>query len=178
MKFTETSINDVYRIEIEKKGDIRGYFARNYCEKEFLTQGIPMKIVQANTGYSKHKYTIRGLHYQEEPHSEAKLVRCLKGKVFDVVVDARPQSSTYKKWVGIELSEDNRQMVYVPPGCAHGYQTLIEDTELFYMVSAFYAPNYERGIRWDDPEFNIEWINKKNITISNKDQNWPDFRNV
>lgn len=176
MIFEKTSIKDAYVIKIEKYADERGFFARGYCEKEFQEHGIPFDIVQANIGNSKGKYTIRGLHYQLEPHAEAKLVRCVKGKLFDVIVDVRPDSSTYKKWLGVELTEDNHTMLYVPKGCAHGYQTLTDETEVFYMVSAFYAPEAERGIRWNDPAFNIEWRESENIVISDKDSGWNDYK--
>jgi len=132
--------------------------------------------MQANIGYSKKKYTLRGLHYQIAPHREAKLVRCTKGSLLDVVVDIRPDSPTYKEWIGVELSESNHTMFYVPEGCAHGYQTLEDDTEVFYMVSAFYAPEHERGIRWDDPAFGIQWREMDDIIISDKDRQWPDFQ--
>lgn len=175
MTFRETAISGSYIINIERYADDRGFFARGYCEKEFKNQGISFNIAQANIGYSKNKYTLRGLHYQVEPHREAKLVRCTRGCLFDVIVDLRPESPTYKEWVGVELTEKNHTMFYVPEGCAHGYQTLEDDTEVFYMVSAFYAPDHERGIRWDDPAFNIEWKETETMIISEKDRQWPDY---
>lgn len=175
MEFKKTEIAGAFIIDIEKYEDERGFFARGYCEKEFREQDISFKMVQANIGYSKRKYTLRGLHYQQKPHAEAKLVRCVQGALYDVIVDLRPDSPTYKKWTGIELSDDNYTMFYAPAGCAHGYQTLQDDTEVFYMVSAFYAPEFERGIRWDDPAFNIKWKETDNVIISDKDRNWPYF---
>lgn len=175
MIFRKGKITGSYIIDIEKYSDERGFFARGYCDKEFEAQGISFDMVQANIGFSMHKHTIRGLHYQTAPHAEAKLVRCTKGALFDVIVDLRKDSPTYREWTGIELTPENRTMFYVPEGCAHGYQTLKDETEIFYMVSAFYAPEYEHGLRWNDPVFNIQWKENEDIIISNKDQNWPNF---
>lgn len=175
MNFKKTEIPGSYIIDIEKHADERGFFARAYCEEEFENEGISFQMVQANIGFSKNKYTLRGLHYQRAPHAEAKLVRCTQGALYDVIVDLRPDSPSYKSWIGVELTSKNRKMLYVPEGCAHGYQTLEEDTEVFYMVSAFYAPDYEQGIRWDDQAFKIQWKETDNITISEKDLQWPDF---
>lgn len=175
MIFKETEISGSYIIEPEKFIDDRGFFARGYCEREFKNQGISFNIAQANIGYSKNQYTLRGLHYQAEPHREAKLVRCTSGALFDVIIDLRTESPTYKEWIGVELTEKKHTMFYVPEGCAHGYQTLEDNTEVFYMVSAFYAPDHERGVRWDDPAFNIEWKETKNMIISEKDRQWPDY---
>lgn len=176
MVFKETEIAGAFIIEIEKYSDNRGFFARGYCEKEFNEQNISFEMVQANIGFSKKKHTIRGLHYQREPHAEAKLVRCTKGALYDVIVDLRPDSSTYMQWTGVELTSNNHKMFYVPKGCAHGYQTMEDETEIFYMVSAFYAPGFEQGLRWNDPLFNIQWKETDDIIISEKDQTWPDYR--
>ncbi|WP_138429443.1 dTDP-4-dehydrorhamnose 3,5-epimerase [Fodinibius saliphilus] len=175
MIFKETKIDGAFVIEIEKLTDKRGFFARGYCEKEFKEQGILFEAVQANIGYNKFKHTIRGLHYQVKPHAEAKLVRCVKGEVWDVIVDVRPESPTYKQWLGVELTENNHTMLFIPEGCAHGYQTLVDNTEIYYMVSAFYAPEAEQGIRWDDQAFNIEWRETEQIFISDKDQKWENY---
>lgn len=175
MNFKETEISGAYFIEPNKFEDFRGFFARSYCKKEFKERGISFSPVQANIGYSNKKYTLRGLHYQVKPHQEAKLVRCVKGKIYDVIVDLRSESPTFKKWQGIELKADNHTMVYVPEGCAHGYQTLEDNTEICYMVSAFYEPEAERGIRWNDTEFGIKWKKPDRIIISKKDQSWADF---
>ncbi len=175
MIFNETAIKDAYLIEIEKWKDQRGFFARSYCKKEFSEHNISFEPVQANIGFSKMSHTLRGLHYQLQPHAEQKLVRCVKGKLYDVIIDIRTDSATYKNWIGVELSEEHYTMLYIPKGCAHGYQTLVPETEICYMVSAFYEPDSERGIRWDDPAFNIEWKESKSLIISDKDRQWPDF---
>jgi dTDP-4-dehydrorhamnose 3,5-epimerase len=176
MKFIETDIEGAYKIQVEKFGDDRGFFGRGYCEKEFLNQGIKMQIVQANIGFSKKKHTIRGLHYQLEPYAEDKLVRCDKGSLLDVAVDIRKDSSTYGKSIQIELNENELSLVFIPAGCAHGYQTLTDDTEIYYMVSAFYSPDHERGIRWNDPAIDVKWRESHDVIISDKDKNWPDFK--
>jgi len=175
MIFNKTSIDGAFLIELEKFGDERGSFARAWCKDEFAEQGIRVEMVQGNIGYSRHKNTIRGMHWQLSPHGEGKLVRCTKGAAWDVVLDLRKDSESYKKWVGFELSEDKPQMVYLPPGCAHGYQTLRDHTELFYLVSEYYAPDSERGVRWNDPEFQIEWKYNETPILSDKDKTWPDY---
>lgn len=175
MIFKEAEIEGAYIIKLNKHEDERGFFARSYCEKEFKNEGISFRPVQANIGYSKNKYTLRGLHYQISPHAEAKLVRCVKGKLYDVIVDLRQDSGTYGEWTAVELDAQSHTMFYVPKGCAHGYQTLADETEISYMVSAFYEPDAERGIRWNDPSFDIQWYNTDDMIISEKDRNWPDF---
>ena len=175
MNFIETGIEGLYIVELNKIGDERGFFARAWCEKEFADKNLTSRMVQANTSYSKEKGTLRGLHYQVSPHKEAKLMRCIKGAIFDVAVDLRPDSKTYKKWFGIELTESNRKMLFIPEGCAHGYQTLSEDAEVFYMSSAFYAPEAERGVCWDDPAIGIEWPIVDNLNITDKDKNWAEI---
>lgn len=178
MRFIKTEIGGVYIIEIEKKEDKRGYFARSYCEREFSDHGISMKIVQANIACNRERHTIRGLHYQSTPYAEKKLIRCMRGRLWDVALDLRPDSETFKHWTGVELSDENLAMLYVPAGCAHGYQTLVDDTTVLYMSSGYYAPDYEQGARWDDPVFNIKWKENKDIIISDKDKNWPDFSSL
>lgn len=175
MKFSKTEINDVYIINIDIKNDERGYFVRTYCKKEFAKRDISMNMKQANMAYNKNKYTLRGLHYQKAPYSEKKLIRCVRGCLWDVIIDLRPESSTFRQWMGLELRDDIPVMLYVPDGCAHGYQTITDDTEVLYMVSEFYSPEFERGIRFNDPAFNISWKSTDNIVISDKDKNWPDF---
>ena len=175
MIFKETCLTDAYTIELEEHGDERGFFARAWCKKEFMTQGLTSNIVQTNFAFTKKKGTIRGMHYQIAPNEEAKLMRCIKGAIYDVIIDLRPESSTYKQWLGVELSSENRQMLYVPEGFAHGYQSLTDNVETFYMVSEFYSPNSERAVRWNDSAFSIESPITKNLTISDKDRNWPDF---
>jgi dTDP-4-dehydrorhamnose 3,5-epimerase len=134
-----------------------------------------MEVVQANTACSRRANTIRGMHYQIAPHEEAKVVRCIRGAVWDVIIDIRPGSPSYRQWTGVELTAGNGRQLYIPAGCAHGYQTLADDTEVAYLVSAFYAPEAERGIRWNDPQFAIEWRGGGTPDVSPKDQAWPDF---
>lgn len=175
MIFKETKLQGVFIIEIEKRQDDRGFFARAWCKKEFEAHGLNVHLVQANLAFSQKKGTLRGMHYQMSPYEEAKLVRCIKGAIFDVAIDLRPDSSTYKEWVAVELTEDNHKTFYIPENFAHGYQTLTDNTELFYQVSQFYSPKYECGVRWNDPVFGIEWPETDNLMISEKDKNWPDY---
>jgi dTDP-4-dehydrorhamnose 3,5-epimerase len=160
---------------LEVREDERGFFARTWCRKEFEQHGLGTEFVQANLSHNKCKGTIRGLHFQLKPFAEAKLVRCIRGAVWDVIVDLRRDSSTYMKWFGVELSADNRRQLYVPKNFAHGYQTLVDDAEVLYHVSEFYTPDYERGIRWDDPAFSIHWPQSTGVVVSTKDQSWPAF---
>ncbi len=171
MRFTEL-LNGAYLIDIEPRGDERGFFARGWCAREFEQQGLVNRMVQANLSFNATAGTLRGLHFQREPHAEVKLVRCTRGALFDVVVDLRPDSPTYRQWAGAELSADNRRAMYVPEGFAHGLQTLCDDTEVFYQVSAFYAPQAEGGLRWDDPAIGIDWPLPV-AQISDKDSAWP-----
>jgi dTDP-4-dehydrorhamnose 3,5-epimerase len=175
MIFKKTSIMGAYVLGIEPRGDERGFFARGFCRKEFEAHGLNPNIAQANIGVSRQRGTLRGLHYQVPPHAEAKLVRCTAGAVFDVIVDLRPASASYRKWLGVELAADTRTMLYVPEGCAHGYLTLADDTEIFYLVSQFYSAGAERGLRWNDPAFGIEWPITQALVISDKDRRWPDW---
>ncbi len=174
MQYVTTPIPDVYIIELEQKGDERGFFARMFCSDEFTSRGLEGTFVQANDSYSKSRGTLRGLHYQLPPHAETKMVRCLQGSIFDVVVDIRPESPTFTQWFGMTLSSENRKMMYVPEGCAHGFLTLEEDSEILYLVSAAYSPNAERGIRWNDPAFSIEWPLQP-VVISERDSIHPEF---
>jgi dTDP-4-dehydrorhamnose 3,5-epimerase len=175
MIFQPTPISDAYLIDIEKHTDERGFFGRAFCENEFRDAGIPFTVAQANIGYGVRKGTLRGLHYQLAPHEEAKLVRCVKGAVFDVIVDLRTKSQSYGHWFGTELTADSHRLFHVPKGTAHGYLSLEDDSEILYLVSEFYAPGAERGIRWDDPAFDILWPINGNLIISEKDRAWPDF---
>jgi len=175
MKFEKTEVAGVVVIELEKIQDARGYFSRTFCRREFETHGLATSLVQANTALSRHKGTLRGMHYQAAPYGEAKLVRCIRGAIFDAVVDLRPASPTYCRWFGVELTEDNGRMLYFPEGFAHGYQTLQDDSELSYMVSQFYTPEAEKGVRWNDPRFNIAWPIVDGVLLSEKDRQWPDF---
>ena len=173
--FTETKLKGAFVIDPERFADSRGFFARSFSEKEFENQGINPRMAECNISFSKKRYTIRGMHYQSAPHAQAKLVRCTKGAIYDVIIDLRPESPTFKQWIGEELTEDNRRMLYAPAGFAHGFQTLVDNTEVFYQVSEFYAPKAEGGVRWNDPVFGIEWRATDGITINDRDQSYPDF---
>ncbi len=174
MKFTETKLKGGYIIDIEEIADDRGFFARGWCRNEFEKYGINSNVAQANISFNKFKGTLRGLHYQTPPHEEAKLVRCTRGGIYDVMVDLRPNSSTYCKWVGVELTAENRRMLLVPEGFAHGFQTLQDNTEVFYQVSEFYTPSVEKGAHYNDSAFGITWPIDVSV-ISEKDENWPTY---
>ena len=167
-------LSGAHLIELERRGDDRGFFARLFCEREFGNAGLETRFVQINNSLSAKKGTLRGLHYQLPPTAEVKVVRCVKGTIFDVIVDLRPDSPTFGKWYGAELSEANRLMMYVPRGFAHAILTLTDGVEALYLVSAFYGPEQERGIRYNDPKFRIEWPIEP-VEMSPKDRNWPDF---
>lgn len=175
MDFSPTPLKDAFVVEIEPHGDSRGFFARAWCRQEFEEQGLSTHVEQCNLSFNETKGTLRGMHFQRPPHSEVKLIRCTRGAIWDVIVDLRPNSETYKRWFGVELTGENRRMLYVPEGFAHGYQTLVDATETLYQVSAAYAPDSEGGVRWDDPAFGIEWPDETARTISEKDAAWPDF---
>lgn len=174
MKFHDTPLEGARMIELEKRGDERGFFARYFCEREFAVAGLETRFVQINNSLSARKGTLRGLHYQLPPAAEVKVVRCMRGALWDVIVDLRPDSPTFKKWFGRELTADNRLMMYVPRGFAHAILTLTDDAEALYLVSAFYAPELERGLRWNDPAIAIEWPIGP-VEISAKDAKWPDL---
>lgn len=174
MKFHPTPLQGAYLIELEKRGDDRGFFARFFCRNEFGAAGLVTQFVQINNSLSGKTGTLRGLHYQLPPAAEVKVIRCLRGGLFDCIIDIRPGSPTFGKWFGAELNDENRLAMYVPRGFAHGILTLKEDTEAFYLASDFYSPKDERGIRWDDPRFNIAWPIAPQ-EISPKDSAWPDF---
>ena len=172
MRFHETAIDIVRVVEFQPVGDERGTFERVYCDAEFERAGIAMTIVQANLSRNRDAFTLRGLHFQDAPYEEAKLVRCQRGRLFDVAVDARPDSPTYLQWFGIELSANGREALYLGPGTAHGYMTLEADSELNYSVSARYTPSHERGFRWNDPKICIAWPAEPQL-ISDRDRNHP-----
>lgn len=174
MIFQETELKGLFKIDLEKREDDRGFFARFYCENQYKDHGLEGKIVQINNSFTKQKHTLRGMHYQLPPASEIRVVRCLKGKVYDMSLDLRPNSPTFGKSFGIELSSDNRTMMYVPRGFAHGFMTLEDDTEFLYLVSAFYTPEVERIVRWDDPKFNLKWPFEPSF-VSEKDSKQGDF---
>ena len=175
MIFTETEIPGAYTIDIDPREDERGFFARAWCAEEFAQYDLVTRVAQSNVSYNARRGTLRGMHYQVPPHAEVKIVRCTRGAIYDVIVDLRPESSTHRRWIGVELSADNRRMLYVPEGFAHGFQTLEDDTEAFYQVSEFYAPGAERGLRWNDPALGIEWPLPDDPIVSEKDRTWPDF---
>ena len=156
MIFTKTRIAGVCVIDLECRADDRGFFARAWCQDEFKAQGLAARVAQVNVSGNKCKGTVRGLHYQLAPHQEAKVVGCTRGAIYDVAVDLRPDSSTYRRWVAVELTAGNRRRLYVPEGCAHGYQTLTDDTELWYLMSQAYSREHSRGVRYDDPAFRVE----------------------
>lgn len=174
MEFTETPVAGAYVIDVKRLGDERGFFGRLWCEREMAEMGLVAKIAQSNIGFSPTAGTLRGLHYQTPPHEEVKIVRCTRGAVFDVVVDLRPDSPTFKRWYGLELNPDNASMLYVPEGCATGYLTLKPDSEIYYNTSAPYAPDHATGVRHDDPAFGIEWPGRP-VVMSDADRAWPDF---
>ena len=173
MIFEETKLAGAFIIKLEKLEDERGFFARAWCQKEFDDAGINSRVVQANLSYNEKKGTLRGMHYQVSPYQEAKLVRCFRGAIYDVIVDLRSDSPTYKDWIGVELSAQNRQVLFVPEGFAHGFQTLESQTEVFYQVSEFYTPGAEKGARYNDPAFGIDWPLPVSV-ISEKDAGWAD----
>ncbi len=174
MKFVESPIQGAYIIEPERREDERGFFARIFCRNEFAQAGLKTDMLQANTGFSRRGGTLRGLHFQIAPHAEVKVVRCTTGRMFDVIVDLRPDSPTWKQWFGLELSQDNHKMLYVPEGCAQGYITLADDTEMYYLTTEVYHPESASGVRYDDPEFGIEWPAAVEV-ISQQDKQWPDY---
>jgi dTDP-4-dehydrorhamnose 3,5-epimerase len=172
MYFIDTNVIGAKVVDPAPHADDRGRFMRAWCMREFSENGISFIPVQANMGFSVRKGTLRGMHFQTAIAPEAKLVRCTQGAMFDVVLDLRPDSPTYLKWFGIELTAENGRMLYVPEHCAHGYQTLVENTEMYYMTSAFYTPDAVRGVRFDDPAFQIRWPLTATV-ISNQDRAWP-----
>lgn len=175
MIFQRTKLPGTVEIAIEPHPDERGFFARSWCREEFRSNGLSSDLAQCNISFNARKGTLRGMHYQTPPFEEAKVVRCIKGSIYDVVLDLRPDSSTFKQWVGAELSAINRNMIYVPEGCAHGFLTLEDETEVFYQMSESYHPESARGVRWDDPQFGIEWPGEV-VVISERDRTYPDFK--
>ncbi|WP_017715483.1 dTDP-4-dehydrorhamnose 3,5-epimerase [Kamptonema formosum] len=175
MRFIETKLRGAFIIEPEPIEDDRGFFARTWCRREFQAHGLNSQLVQCNISFNKKKGTLRGMHYQEPPHQEAKLVRCTRGEIYDVLLDLRPSSPTFKEWVPVVLSAESRRMLYVPEGLAHGFQTLEDSTEVFYQMSEFYVPECAKGVRWNDAAFNIEWPADQRI-VSARDRQYPDFR--
>ncbi len=177
MIFERTPIAGVFVISPERFADERGHFARTYGALEFADHGLNPAISQCSTSFNAHEGTVRGMHYQAEPHAEAKLVRCTRGAIFDVALDLRRESSTYLSWHGVELSEDNGKALFIPAGCAHGFQTLRASSEILYQISTAYEPAASRGVRWDDPAFGIRWppARSRERTICERDASYPDF---
>jgi dTDP-4-dehydrorhamnose 3,5-epimerase len=177
MIFEELELQGAYVISLERLEDNRGFFARTFCTREFSKHKLNTQIVQSNLSYSRRKGTLRGMHWQIRPCQETKLISCYRGKIYDVIVDLRPTSPTYTRWIAVELTDDDYKMIYVPKGFAHGFQTLKDDSLLCYQVSEFYSPDYERGARWNDPAFGIRWPMTPPTVLSNKDGAYSNFTN-
>jgi len=175
MRFTETALRGAFIIELELLEDERGAFARSFCREEFKAHGLNPAIAQCNISYNKKKGTLRGMHYQTAPRAEAKTVMCMKGAIYDVIVDLRPDSKTFGQWLSFELTDDNRKMLYIPEGFAHGFQTLEDDSEVLYLMSEFYSLEHAGGVRYNDPWVGIRWP-LENPTVSLKDRSYEDFR--
>lgn len=175
MTFCETKLPGVFEIHIEPQMDARGFFARSWCQREFELKGLNSRLAQCSVSFNGRKGTLRGIHYQAEPYPETKLVRCTSGAIYDVVIDLRHDSPTFKSWVGTVLNAADRNMLYVPEGCGHGFLTLEDETEVFYQISEFYHPELARGVRWNDPAFQIDWPGGVEI-LSERDGSYPDFR--
>ena len=174
MKFLETKLVGVFEIHLELNSDDRGFFARTWCEREFANRGLASKVVQCSVSLSRRKGTLRGIHYQAAPFAEAKIVRCTAGAIYDVVLDLREESTSFKQWFGTVLSAENRNSLYIPERCGHGFLTLAGETEVLYQMSEFYHPESALGVRWNDPAFQIEWPGKIEV-ISERDRTYPDF---
>jgi dTDP-4-dehydrorhamnose 3,5-epimerase len=175
MRFQTAPLAGVFVIDVEPLQDERGYFARTWCRREFTAHGLNDRLVQCSLSLTRRRGTLRGLHYQAPPHAEDKLVRCTQGAVHDVVVDLRPDSATFCRYFAVQLSAETHRAVYVPTGCAHGFQTLTDDVVVFYQMTEFYAPDAGRGVRWNDPRFGIRWPIATPI-LSARDAAYPDFR--
>lgn len=175
MKFDPTPLAGAFVIEPFFHPDSRGYFARVFCKQEFKSHGLCQEFVQNSISFNEKRFTVRGMHFQIAPNEETKIVRCARGAIFDVIIDLRKDSITYGKHFSIELNEKNQKMVYIPPGIAHGFQTISTDVEVDYQISNFFEPQSARGVRWNDPAFSIAWPEKNNIVISERDANYRDF---
>jgi len=174
MIFTPTRLDGAFTIEPERLEDERGFFARTWCQREFEAQGLNASMAQCSVSFNKKRGTLRGMHYQAAPHEEAKVVRCTMGAIYDVIIDLRKHSRTFKQWMAVELTAENRLALYIPEGLAHGFQTLADDTEVLYQITEFFAPECARGVRWNDPAIGIDWPIKVNIA-SERDMSYPDF---
>ena len=175
MRLKALPLRGAFIIELEKIEDERGFFSRSWCKKEFKAAGLNENLVQCSISFNKKKWTLRGMHYQAAPYEEAKLVRCTMGAIYDVIIDLRPSSLTFKKWYAAELSSKNYKMLYIPEGFAHGYLTLEDNSEVFYQMSEFYHPECSKGLRWNDPAFGIKWPKSKKV-IATRDLEYPDFK--
>ncbi len=175
MIFRETKLKGAYLIELEPHHDERGFFARSFCQEEFASRGLNPHVAQSSVSFNPRRGTLRGMHYQASPHEETKLIRCTRGAIFDVIIDLRRDSHTFKQYFAVELTAANRTMLYVPMGCAHGFQTLADDTEVFYQISTPYHQPSGRGVRWDDPAFAIKWPEVESRIISARDRNYKLF---
>lgn len=174
MIFTEAPLAGAWVVDLDRREDPRGWFARAFAAEEYAARGLETAVVHVNASFNERAGTLRGMHFQAEPHAEAKTVRCTRGAVFDVVVDLRPDSPTRHEWFGVELTEDNGRALYVPPGMAHGFQTLVDATELLYLMSHHHVPEAARGVRWDDPAFGVRWPDAEERTLSERDAAYPD----
>jgi dTDP-4-dehydrorhamnose 3,5-epimerase len=175
MLFTETSLSPAFIVDVVRREDHRGFFARSWCQREFEARGLNARLVQCNVSHNRRKGTLRGMHYQVAPHSEAKLVRCTAGAIYDVIIDLRPESPTFREYFGVVLSAENRRAVYVPENFAHGFLTLTDDSEVLYQMSEFYEPAAGRGVRWNDPAFGIVWPEEVAV-ISERDRDYQDYQ--
>ena len=175
MKFTPTKLAGVWLVDMERHADERGWFARTWCAEEFAAHGLPKSFSQCSSSFNRRRGTLRGMHYQVAPHAEAKLVRCTRGAMFDVALDLRPGSATFKQWAGVELTAENGRALYLPEGCAHGFQTLADDTEVFYQISCPWHSASGRGVRWNDPCFAIEWRQPELALLSDRDASYPNY---
>jgi dTDP-4-dehydrorhamnose 3,5-epimerase len=174
--FVETPIGGAFVVDLEPLSDERGFFARTWCQREFEAHGLETRLVQCSVSFNQQAGTLRGLHYQAAPYAEVKLVRCISGAVFDVIVDLRSGSPTFARHYSVILSAVNRRLLYIPEGCAHGFQTLEQDTEVAYQMSEFHRPDYSRGVRWNDPAFGIAWPPTETRIVNQRDQTYPDFQ--
>lgn len=174
MRLTPLDLADACVVDVDRFEDERGFFARTFCAREFAAHGLMERVAQSNVSFNARRGTLRGMHYQQAPHAEAKLVRCTRGAIWDVIVDLRPASPTHTRWFAAELTEDNHRALYVPEGFAHGFLTLTDDAEVLYLMSEFFVPDAARGVRWDDPAFGIEWPFDP-VVISERDRTYPDY---
>lgn len=176
MIFRDTKLPGTFLIELQHLEDDRGFFSRSFCRHAFEERGLTPPVAQCNISFNRNAGTLRGMHYQEAPHAEDKLVRCSRGSLYDVIVDLRRESPTFTQWIAHELTGDNGRMLYIPKGCAHGFQTLEDNTEVFYQMSESYHAESARGVRWNDPVFGIHWPAGIQVILSDRDRNWPDYR--